>query len=412
MAAQTPPLSELLLQHRPGHALPQPFYNDPAIFEADLEAFFYRDWLYAFPACLLEKTGSYQRLKIGAYDVIVLRDGKGEIAAFHNTCRHRGSVICAAAQGRVAKLTCPYHQWTYDLDGRLLWARDMGPDFDPSKHGLKPVHCRTMAGLVYICLADEAPDFDTFAETVAPYLAVHDLSNAKVAHQSTIIEKGNWKLVWENNRECYHCAGNHPDLCRTYPEDPTISGVSQDGVFPDTVEKHFNRLEQAGAPSRFRLSESGEFRVARMPLLDGAESYTINGKIAVQKKLGRIPMNDAGTLLLFHYPTTWNHFLSDHSITFRVTPIGPQETEVQTTWLVNKDAVEGVDYDLKNLTTVWEHTNDEDRRVVEDNQQGINSPAYVPGPYSPIMEDGVEQFVDWYVKTMQRSLSPRSVAAE
>ncbi|APX22584.1 MAG: aromatic ring-hydroxylating dioxygenase subunit alpha [Rhodobacteraceae bacterium] len=412
MAAQTPPLSELLLQHRPGHALPQPFYNDPAIFEADLEAFFYRDWLYAFPACLLEKTGSYQRLKIGAYDVIVLRDGKGEIAAFHNTCRHRGSVICAAAQGRVAKLTCPYHQWTYDLDGRLLWARDMGPDFDPSKHGLKPVHCRTMAGLVYICLADEAPDFDTFAETVAPYLAVHDLSNAKVAHQSTIIEKGNWKLVWENNRECYHCAGNHPDLCRTYPEDPTISGVSQDGVFPDTVEKHFNRLEQAGAPSRFRLSESGEFRVARMPLLDGAESYTINGKIAVQKKLGRIPMNDAGTLLLFHYPTTWNHFLSDHSITFRVTPIGPQETEVQTTWLVNKDAVEGVDYDLKNLTTVWEHTNDEDRRVVEDNQQGINSPAYEPGPYSASHEDGVIQFVSWYLDRMRASHLPDAMAAE
>ena len=412
MAAQTPPLSELLLQHRPGHALPQPFYNDPAIFEADLEAFFYRDWLYAFPACLLEKTGSYQRLKIGAYDVIVLRDGKGEIAAFHNTCRHRGSVICAAAQGRVAKLTCPYHQWTYDLDGRLLWARDMGPDFDPSKHGLKPVHCRTMAGLVYICLADEAPDFDTFAETVAPYLAVHDLSNAKVAHQSTIIEKGNWKLVWENNRECYHCAGNHPDLCRTYPEDPTISGVSQDGVFPDTVEKHFNRLEQAGAPSRFRLSESGEFRVARMPLLDGAESYTINGKIAVQKKLGRIPMNDAGTLLLFHYPTTWNHFLSDHSITFRVTPIGPQETEVQTTWLVNKDAVEGVDYDLKNLTTVWEHTNDEDRRVVEDNQQGINSPAFEPGPYSKTHEDGVIQFVDWYLGRMRAAHTPATLAAE
>ena len=412
MAAQTPPLSELLLQHRPGHALPQPFYNDPAIFEADLEAFFYRDWLYAFPACLLEKTGSYQRLKIGAYDVIVLRDGKGEIAAFHNTCRHRGSVICAAAQGRVAKLICPYHQWTYDLDGRLLWARDMGPDFDPSKHGLKPVHCRTMAGLVYICLADEAPDFDTFAETVAPYLAVHDLSNAKVAHQSTIIEKGNWKLVWENNRECYHCAGNHPDLCRTYPEDPTISGVSQDGVFPDTVEKHFNRLEQAGAPSRFRLSESGEFRVARMPLLDGAESYTINGKIAVQKKLGRIPMNDAGTLLLFHYPTTWNHFLSDHSITFRVTPIGPQETEVQTTWLVNKDAVEGVDYDLKNLTTVWEHTNDEDRRVVEDNQQGINSPAYEPGPYSASHEDGVIQFVSWYLDRMRASHLPDAMAAE
>ena len=412
MASQTAPLPELLSQHRPGYALSQPFYTSPEIFEADLEAIWYREWLFAFPACMLDKTGAYQRLRIGAYDVIVIRDGKGEIVAFHNSCRHRGSVLCSAAQGRVAKLTCPYHQWTYDLDGKLLWARDMGPDFDPSKHGLKPVHCRTNAGLVYICLAAEAPDFEPFAQTVSPYLGVHDLSNAKVAFQSTIIEKGNWKLVWENNRECYHCAGNHPDLCRTYPEDPTITGVSPDGTFPEKVETHFNRLEAAGAPSRFRVDENGQFRVARMPLLDGAESYTVSGKIAVQKRLGTVPFLDAGTLLLFHYPTTWNHFLTDHSITFRVTPIGPQETEVQTTWLVHKDAVEGVDYDLKNLTTVWEHTNDEDRRVVEDNQQGINSPAFEPGPYSKIHEDGVIQFVDWYLGRMRAAHTPATPAAE
>ncbi|MGR3805625.1 aromatic ring-hydroxylating oxygenase subunit alpha [Marinibacterium profundimaris] len=412
MGSQHAPLNDLLAQHRPGYALRQPFYTSPEIFDADLEAIFYRDWLFAFPACMLEKSGSYQRLKIGAYDVVVLRDSKGEIRAFHNSCRHRGSIICSAAQGRVAKLTCPYHQWTYDLDGRLLWARDMGADFDPAQHGLKPVHCRVAAGLVYICLAAEAPDFDSFAETVTPYLGVHDLSNAKVAHQSTIIEKGNWKLVWENNRECYHCAGNHPDLCRTYPEDPTITGVSADGTFPEKVEAHFSRLEGAGAPSRFRMDEGGQFRVARMPLLDGAQSYTVSGKIAVQKRLGQVPFLDAGTLLLFHYPTTWNHFLTDHSITFRVTPIGPQETEVQTTWLVNKDALEGEDYDLEDLTRVWRHTNDEDRRVVEDNQQGINSPVYEPGPYSKMHEDGVLQFVDWYLTRMRAAQSPQTLAAE
>lgn len=412
MARQTPPLLDLLDQHRPGHALEQPFYTATEIFEADLEAIHYRDWLYAFPACQLEKPGSYRRLRIGAYDVIVLRDTKGSIRAFHNSCRHRGSVICAAAQGRMAKLTCPYHQWTYDLDGRLLWARDMGADFDPAAHGLKPVHCRDLAGLVYLCLAQEAPDFDVFAATAAPYLGVHDLSNARVAFQSTIVEKGNWKLVWENNRECYHCSGNHPDLCRTYPEDPSITGVSADGTFPEKVESHFNRLEHLGAPSRFTMAENGQFRLARMPLLDGAESYTVSGKIAVQKRLGHVPVLDAGTLLMFHYPTTWNHFLTDHSITFRVTPIGPQETEVETTWLVHRDAVEGVDYDLANLTRVWEHTNDEDRRVVEQNQQGINSPVYEPGPYSATHEDGVMQFVNWYLGRMRVAQAPRAMAAE
>ncbi|WP_353472072.1 aromatic ring-hydroxylating dioxygenase subunit alpha [Salipiger sp. H15] len=403
---------DLLNRRKPGYALEQPFYTDPDIYAQDLEQIWFREWLFATPLAALPKTGSYVTQKVGPYRVVIVRGPDGSVRAFHNTCRHRGSVICKAASGQVAKLVCPYHQWTYELDGRLLWARDMGSDFDASAHGLKPVHCREVSGLVYICLADDAPDFDAFARMAEPYLAIHDLRDSKVAFQSTIIENGNWKLVWENNRECYHCAGNHPSLCRTYPEDPTITGVSQDGTFPPKVEEHFNRLEAVGAVSRFQMSADGQYRLARMPLLDGAESYTMNGKIAVQKRLGRIPFLEAGTLLKFHYPTTWNHFLSDHSITFRVTPISPTETEVQTTWLVHKDAVEGVDYDIENLTTVWEHTNDEDRRVVEDNQQGINSPAYEPGPYSASHEDGVNQFVDWYCATMTKRLSPLRMAAE
>ncbi|WP_339111969.1 aromatic ring-hydroxylating dioxygenase subunit alpha [Thioclava sp. GXIMD2076] len=405
-------LTELLARRKPGHALEQAFYTSPEIYQTDLEEIWYKNWLFTASRAELPKKGAYVTHKVGAYTVMIVRGQDDVIRAFHNTCRHRGSVICQHKKGTAAKLVCPYHQWTYELDGRLLWARDMGPDFDASKHGLKPVNCREVAGLIYICLAETAPDFDAFAETVTPYLEVHDLSNAKVAFQSTIIENGNWKLVWENNRECYHCAGNHPDLCRTYPEDPTITGVSADGTFPEKVENHFNRLEGMGAPSRFKMADNGEYRVARMPLLDGAESYTMNGKIAVQKRLGRVPVLDAGTLLLFNYPTTWNHFLSDHSITFRVTPISPTETEVTTTWLVHKDAVEGVDYDLKNLTTVWEHTNDEDRQVVEDNQQGINSPAYEPGPYSATHEDGVIQFVNWYCDTMASRLDPVKLAAE
>ncbi|MBR9821818.1 MAG: aromatic ring-hydroxylating dioxygenase subunit alpha [Rhodobacteraceae bacterium] len=403
---------DMLSRRKPGHSLEQGFYTDPGIFSLDMETIWYRDWLFVTPAVALPKTGSYVTHKVGPYRVVIVKGSDGQIRAFHNTCRHRGSVLCKAQQGQVAKLVCPYHQWTYELDGKLLWARDMGADFDASSHGLSPVHCRVLSGLVYICLADEAPDFDTFAQTVTPYLAIHDLSEAKVAHQSTIVENGNWKLVWENNRECYHCAGNHPSLCRTFPEDPTISGVAADGKFPEKVESHFNRLEAAGAPSRFKLDPQGQFRIARMPLLDGAESYTMTGKIAVQRPLGRVPYRDAGTLLKFHYPTTWNHFLSDHSITFRVTPISATETEVQTTWLVHKDAVEGVDYDLEKLTEVWIHTNDEDRQVVEDNQQGILSPAYRPGPYSASHEDGVIQFTNWYCDTLANRIDPVRMAAE
>ena len=328
-------LRRLLAAHRSGYALERPFYTDPGIFEADLEAIWYRDWLFAIPACELEKPGSYVTHKVGAYRVIIVRGQDGVIRAFHNSCRHRGSTICTAAKGNAPKLVCPYHQWTYELDGRLLWARDMGPDFDAAAHGLKPVQCRELAGLVYICLAQDAPDFDAFADTARPYLAVHDLGNAKVACESTIVENGNWKLVWENNRECYHCGGNHPGLCRAFSDDPTVTGI-EEGVSPPHLQAHFDRLEAQGYPSQFNMSDDMQFRLARMPLLPGAKSMTMDLKPAVSKRLGDVKDDTAGTLLKYHYPTTWNHFLPDHAIVFRVTPLTPTTTEVTTKWLVNK----------------------------------------------------------------------------
>jgi Rieske 2Fe-2S family protein len=110
-------------------------------------------------------------------------------------------------------------------------------------------------------------------------------------------------------------------------------------------------------------------------------------------------------LLKYKYPGCWNHFLSDHVLLFRVTPISAMETEVCTKWLVHKDAVEGQDYDLQRLTEVWLATNDEDREVVENNQRGIRSPAYIPGPYSPTHEGGNIQFTNWYAATMVRAIT-------
>lgn len=405
-------IQELLARRKPGHALEQPFYTSQDIYELDLEQIFYKEWLYAIPACQLTKPGSYATLRIGAYEVIIVKGGDNEIRAFHNSCRHRGSLICKAREGQVAKLVCPYHQWTYELDGRLIWANAMGPDFDSSVHGLKPVSLRNLAGLIYICLSETPPPFEPFAEMARPYLEIHDLQDAKVAYISTIVEKGNWKLVWENNRECYHCSSNHPALCRSFPLDPEIAGVSADGSISAKLQAHFDRCEAAGTPSQFRLSGAGQYRLARMPLQEKALSYTMDGKAGVTRQLGRVAVPDAGSLLTFHYPSTWNHFLPDHSLTFRVTPISVTETEVTTTWLVHKDAVEGVDYDLKRLTEVWIATNDEDREIVETNQQGIFSPAYVPGPYSPNWESGVIQFIDWYAAWLQRSLTPFQMAAE
>lgn len=159
-------------------------------------------------------------------------------------------------------------------------------------------------------------------------------------------------------------------------------------------------------PSRFTLSEDGQWRVARMPLVGEAVSYTMSGRAAVSRGLSdHIAEPRIGSMLLFHYPSTWNHLLGDHAVTFRVLPLGPKQTQVTTKWLVHRDAVEGVDYSIDELTAVWNATNDQDRRIVEENQRGLSSPAYEPGPYSPVHEGGVMQFVEWYCGATERALS-------
>ena len=142
---------------RHGYSLDQCFYTDPDLFRLDLELIWYREWLFAGHDCELTRPGSFFTVKIGDHPVIVLRDRQGHIRAFHNSCRHRGSLVCTAKKGMSARLVCPYHQWTYDLDGALVFARQMGEGFDASQFGLKPVACETVGGYIFICLAKEPP---------------------------------------------------------------------------------------------------------------------------------------------------------------------------------------------------------------------------------------------------------------
>jgi Rieske 2Fe-2S family protein len=131
--------------------------------------------------------------------------------------------------------------------------------------------------------------------------------------------------------------------------------------------------------------------------LGEAVSYTMDGKPAVRRPLSdAVTDSNVGALLLYHFPSTWNHVLGDHAVSFRVLPLSPVETQLTTKWLVHKDAVEGVDYDVGKLTEVWLATNNEDRRVCQENQLGVNSPIYEAAPYSPVHEVGVMQFVSWY----------------
>jgi Rieske 2Fe-2S family protein len=398
-----PTTLELIRQRKPRHALSRELYRNEEVYQQDLSHIWYRDWVFAGHSFEIEKAGDFITLTIGDFPIVIVRDDQGAINAFHNACRHRGSRICSAAKGKNAKLVCPYHKWTYGLNGKLLFAGNMGDAFDNNEHNLQPVHCEVVQSFIYVCVAQNPTDFSEFTRDVTPFLLPHKLDQGKVAFESNIIEKANWKLVFENNRECYHCDANHPELLQAFVENLSVAGVG--GEDDPELVAHWDKCEAAGFPSRIVMDEKGRYRMTRIPLSAGAVSYTMDGKPAVNGRMDDSSVDDIGALLYFNYPSTWNHFLGDHALSFRILPLSSGETLVTTKWIVAKDAIEGVDYDIDRLTKVWLATNNQDLQLVEETFRGVSSPAYIPGPFSDIAENGVCQFVDWYCEIMEQRCS-------
>lgn len=396
-------MQQLLAARRPGFSLPGPFYTDPAVFQADLDAVFATDWIFACNACEVPRPGDYLTLAIGGSSVIVLRGRDGRVRAWHNTCRHRGSRLCLEEQGHANRLVCPYHQWVYELDGSLLHARQMPPSFDASQYGLLPVATELVCGMVYVCLADDPPDLGRFRRAVTPYLAPHQPDRTKVAYAETLIEQANWKLVIENNRECYHCSANHPELLATLIEAALPDAPEVVGRVADLFARKGAAWDALGLPHA-PADGGDEFRCIRLPFHEGALSFTLDGGPACRKLLGDLVEPDLGSVRMFRVPNNWNHFLADHIIHFRVLPLGPDRTALRTTWLVHEDAVEGVDYDVDRLTAVWRATNGQDSRLCEVNQLGVASRAYQPGPYAP-SEFLLRHFTGWYAGKLEAACS-------
>lgn len=406
------PISSLLDARADGHSLPAGLYTRDDVFEADLDVFFMRHWIYVGLECEVPEAGDAVVIDIGKISVILLRDDENEIRVVRNVCRHRGARILDAGPTVVSKLVCPYHQWTYELDGALSYAPHMGKDFDKSCRSLKPVQFKSIGGLIYICLADEAPkDIETLDEVMRARLAPYDLRNAKVAHQVDVIEEGNWKLTMENNRECYHCSANHPELCVSFVDlDFGFDPESLSAEDREQAEAHFamyaertKAWEADGFPSatveQVRDCETN-FRTQRLIIAGAGESQTEDAKAASSKLLGKMTRKDLGDTHLWGH-NSWNHFMGDHAVTSMVIPLSADKTLVRTKWLVHKDAVEGVDYDLHKLTHVWIETTNQDADLVARSQAGVSDPAYEPGPYSRFSERALDDFATWYIDRMR-----------
>ena len=384
-------ISALFNQRRNGHTLPQALYTQAEIFDFDMKAIYGQSWLMAGLACELPKAGSYISMMVGKWPILITRDKDGVIRAFHNSCRHRGSMICALGSGNAPKLVCPYHRWTYDLDGSLFAATRMPDDFEKGDHGLKPVALENIDGALFICLAENPPPFTEFKNKLAAYAAPHNLKDAKLAFQSVLVENANWKLVMENARECYHCAASHPELAKTFP-------VGMSKHFDSGHDSHAQAFEAAmdahGLPHT--AQEGHWWQVARFALNEGCVSISADGKHLSKKLMCDVNKGNIGSMRWALDPHCFAHATADYVIMFSAMPVGPNETHVYTKWYVHKDAVEGTDYNVESLIDLWTKTNLEDKALAENNQMGVNSAGYTPGPYSQEAEMLAQRFTDWY----------------
>ena len=406
------PIAQLLQQDRSGRTLPRELYVSDAAFEFDAQVMLKSVWLYACTVAHVKQPGDYFVFELASNSIIIVRGRDNQVRAFWNSCRHRGSRICEQQRGRAPRLTCPYHQWTYGLDGTLLAARSMAEDFAKADHGLTPVAVENVAGLIFICMADEPPPIDRVKADIASQIAIYDLDKCKVAVQDDLIEHANWKLVMENNRECYHCDAGHPELVSVLGTYGFGKGLPEDGEGDVVDDRGYDALVAA---KRDEWKELGidrdliEFpggwwhRIARLPLANGAVTQSIDGKLASKKLIGPFAAPETSSLSVWTQPNSWHHFCCDHVVTFSLTPLSANRTLLRTSWLVHEDAVEGVDYDPDHIAALWRATNNQDGHFSQINHLGIATDGYRQGPYA-VEEKLVEAFKDFYVDRAKAAL--------
>jgi Rieske 2Fe-2S family protein len=405
-------IAPLVAHTRRGYSLDRAFYCDDAVFAADMEQVIGRKWLVAGHVDRVRKKGDYFLFKVGHESIIIVRSDESTINAFYNVCRHRGSLVCAEPSGRVARLTCGYHAWTYALDGALIAARLMPADFSKKDHGLHRCHVRVFYGFIFINLSDQEPvDFDASFADLAPYLDFHGFADAKIAHAQSYPTTANWKLIVENFVECYHCASAHPEFCSMHPPEALVAfGAGPSSGPADAVEKYLPTVkaweERAAALGRPIGTvddgpESSHLRLLlQRTIREGYETETQDGRVAASL-MGKRQGFDQGRMYLSFSPFTQVVATNDFAVLFLFTPRSTMHTDVDLYWLVDGKAT---DVDVKRMIWGWDETTKQDKRITENNQAGILSKRYEPGRYSE-QERRVVTFQEWYLAQFGHALA-------
>lgn len=400
----TRPIRELIACQRPGWSLERRFYVDPEIYRLELDQIVMRNWIFAGHQSQLAEAGDFRTYSVAGESAIIVRGKDSEIRAFANVCRHRGSRVCLEQSGNTRKFECPYHAWTYDTEGKLIAARDMGANFQKDQYNLHRVSVQILHGLIFICFCDEPPSLEAARRDLAEPMSMFDFNGLKVAATRTYSIAANWKLAVENYQECYHCAPAHPEYAKMHTlmlDKTKVKGVQQHmrERMPSCGLKDINfDFSDTDAPP----GQQG-YAYSRTALFEGYKTGSRNGK-AVAPLLGKFTDYDGGASDFTVGPVSFLLAYSDHVVAYVFTPVDQTNCKCEIYWMVRGDAVEGKDYDVEELVWLWDVTTQADEKIIIDNWKGVQSRYYQPGPFSG-MEAAEKRWIEWVLHELRRAPS-------
>ncbi|MDQ2991654.1 MAG: aromatic ring-hydroxylating dioxygenase subunit alpha [Candidatus Eremiobacteraeota bacterium] len=348
-------------------------YCDPDVYALESERVFARSWTVAGRSDELEGAGAFKTVEVVGESVIVVRGDDGALRAFFNVCRHRGTRICTEIAGRFGgSIQCPYHAWTYGLDGTLVAARYMDdtPDFDAREYPLRAIRVAEWEGFVFINLSPKAFAFeDTFEALTGRFTRWH-LPSLRIARSFEYDVAANWKLLFQNYSECYHCAVIHPQLEKLSPWD---SGR--------------NDLSEGPALGGYSALRDGAARIA-------------NGTSHAFAPLGDVDGDDLRRAYYYTiFPTLLLSLQAEYVMVHIIRPVAVDRTRVTCQLLFAPTEMARADFDPSSVAAFWDTTNRQDWHVSELSQLGIASRAYRPGPYAR-SEGLLDAFDRHYLTTM------------
>ena len=398
---------ELISKYQGSQSLPRQFYTSETVYKMDIQHYWNHSWIWVGHINQIPNVGDFFLFDYGYESVIIARDKNDTVNAFLNVCRHRGSRVCIEKSGNTRVFVCPYHAWTYELNGSLRAAREMEDNFNTAEYSLKKVNLRIFHGLIFICVADNPPNIDEGLLQLEPLVEPFEFENLKIVHSANYPVAANWKLALENYMECYHCAPAHLEYSRSHSlKDPSSANIE----LKNCLLKKSMDVGLSGEELHINLLESNnvemDFYFSRYPLFQGYKTGSKSGE-KLAPLLGRLKDFDGGTSDI--QIGILNNFLSysDHVIGYRFIPRSLQLTDIEVIWMVREDAEEGQDYNLEDLTWLWHCTSKDDERIIALNQKGVNSNHYLPGPLSN-MEWGIKAFHAGYLKQLEEKTNINS----